>query len=1073
MAWTFVNGAEVASSTNSQTVAKPTGVAVGDALVYVTRTNTNQLAASTGGWFTEVSQIVSGNTRVQTWFRVVDGSEPSTFGFTTTGTATTLFITGVAVRPPSSTPVVDTFSTANNAASQQMCAPSITPTQGDDCLIWSTFASGNITTYAPPPGFTTPAGADITSTFRLVMAYNLSVGTGATGDIVGTQTGSAVTNFTGVVALKLLNPPVVASLGVATTAAASPQIAATTGARASLGVATTTSAAPQTDATGVVVVNATASLNAASASSAAQPITATGVIVVNASANLGAASSSSASPPITASTGSLASLGVASASTSAPQTTATGVVIVNATAPLGAASATTSARQITSLSGSQGSLGVAAALTSAPVIIATGAAAANVIASPSAATTSAAAPQIASTGGSRANLNLSAALPTTGAALTIQADVGPPSSSFVAATSSSTLFGDTFHLGVPPETLDGDLVVITALGQGTDDCVWFPDPEWFTVGEYFNGTITSGCWAFIADGLGSTIDLTLSHSFDDVSTVVLAVYRAPTGATLVIDDHSSSFTLTATTDATSSPITKTLPADLLIHATMTWNEATITAPTGFTLPDSASIVGRRSGAIAHDLDAGAPGTTGYITAHLSPATAVYTYLFAVKVVYPPVVASLNPASSSGSSLAITARGTGPVAIHRGTTNAHATSGTTLSLALPPGVVDGDYLYAVVHGASVGGSPTWAQAAGFVQIGSFTTSTRHNAVYLKVASGEPSTLVWTLSQPIAPEASGVLVALGPPSGFSIAFDKSSARTNTTDTAAPTTPVVTTASHDALVYAAITTQVPSHITPPSDFIDLAVSQVGGDTTVAAFVNLDAGAEGSTGIKTGTLDLASSTNVFFLALKLAPRNATAVLGVAQATTQARQIVSLAVGVSSLDSADAEASAPTITASSAASAVLDASQSTGYARAPGTITGANVTLSTATTLVQAESLTIITGAVAILEIASADTATTTIEIPFSIPPTVVSLGVASAVSEALRIIAIAGSAPVAHVFLAGRTVDQVLIATRREPVFSAPRRVPHPFASQRVLMVIRATRLASDANVIRAFRSQMEDLL
>jgi len=215
----------------------------------------------------------------------------------------------------------------------------------------------------------------------------------------------------------------------------------------------------------------------------------------------------------------------------------------------------------------------------------------------------------------------------------------PPLPEFIGATATENDTGDTLTLVVPVGTLDNDLVVIHLFGIAATDCYWLGTDPWMTVGGFNAAGFAGGFWAFYAGGLGETIEVTLSEPFSEVALGQIATYRAPTGAILNVDTTASNYTSDYLPTATTPSVTTTAPGDLLIHATLAWGTiafgpVTIAPPSGFTLPAEATIVGARSGAIAHNDNGGPAGDTGEISSLLDPNAPFLAYILAMRVEFP-------------------------------------------------------------------------------------------------------------------------------------------------------------------------------------------------------------------------------------------------------------------------------------------------------------------------------------------------------------------------------------------------------------------------------------------------------
>ena len=106
MAWTHVNtGANSTGSTGTSCSVTSASVApaAGDIVYVVTRGGNGALTNSSGG-FTEIGTaggVVNGSSRVQRWYKVATGSEPTNYTFTSS--STTMFVI-VSVFRPTGTP---------------------------------------------------------------------------------------------------------------------------------------------------------------------------------------------------------------------------------------------------------------------------------------------------------------------------------------------------------------------------------------------------------------------------------------------------------------------------------------------------------------------------------------------------------------------------------------------------------------------------------------------------------------------------------------------------------------------------------------------------------------------------------------------------------------------------------------------------------------------------------------------------------------------------------------------------------------------------------------------------------
>lgn len=188
------------TSTASYTIAKPSGVVNGDALlIYVVIRGTN--AASTPAGFSAVTATTFSSTECQLFYRVADGTEGSTFTLSWTGAnpsaAVCLAYAGVSgsIFDPAAPSASGAAGTTNGIPT----ASSITTTVNGDTLVWfavtKTSASGGTPgTISPPAGFSTEAAqisTTVASAAPNVAAYAADMtqpAAGATGTLAGTNT---------------------------------------------------------------------------------------------------------------------------------------------------------------------------------------------------------------------------------------------------------------------------------------------------------------------------------------------------------------------------------------------------------------------------------------------------------------------------------------------------------------------------------------------------------------------------------------------------------------------------------------------------------------------------------------------------------------------------------------------------------------------------------------------------------------------------------------------------------------------------------------------------------------------
>lgn len=191
---------------NTLNINKPTGTAVGDVLVLGVNAKSNVDRVTPPSGFTVIGQKSSaGDTRLFTSYRVVDGTEGSTFTITTNansnGTASAvsallLAFSGRASSPVTPTPVskANSYTSTNSATTT---SDGLTAEAGSDLVFFVGAGNGGTYDHAPPANYTepTPGEADNYSAGTFV-AYRENVSAGSTGTITGTLSGDPSTKNT-------------------------------------------------------------------------------------------------------------------------------------------------------------------------------------------------------------------------------------------------------------------------------------------------------------------------------------------------------------------------------------------------------------------------------------------------------------------------------------------------------------------------------------------------------------------------------------------------------------------------------------------------------------------------------------------------------------------------------------------------------------------------------------------------------------------------------------------------------------------------------------------------------------
>jgi hypothetical protein len=185
MTWTArtSTGAATGSSASNVTANVPASTVNGELLFAITRSGSGAMIDDSGNW-TQISSTTSGGTFVQTWYKIA-ASEPASYTFHASGGITTHFLAIQTFGAPSAGTIsVDVHAEAANASNVSICAPGVTVSNADSLAVWSGWIGGGGADVTPPTGYT--EDQDLVSTHRVELSHLLSIGTGATGDVVAT-----------------------------------------------------------------------------------------------------------------------------------------------------------------------------------------------------------------------------------------------------------------------------------------------------------------------------------------------------------------------------------------------------------------------------------------------------------------------------------------------------------------------------------------------------------------------------------------------------------------------------------------------------------------------------------------------------------------------------------------------------------------------------------------------------------------------------------------------------------------------------------------------------------------------
>jgi hypothetical protein len=205
-------------------------------------------------------------------------------------------------------------------------------------------------------------------------------------------------------------------------------------------------------------------------------------------------------------------------------------------------------------------------------------------------------------------------------------------------------------------------------------------------------------------------------------------------------------------------------------------------------------------------------------------------------------------------------GAGPIAF-RGASSVQASASSTVDVTVDSSFVqDGDLILAFLNGVHVGGSTT--MPAGFSPLQKYLTpGSADTEVYFKIASGEPSTLTWTLTGSGTISARVGLVAYSGVNTSSPIGAWGTAENSGVSSTAHLSPTITTRSADSWVVNAIT-YADVRSTTTSDPLDAerVDSSTGSPSALAIYDSNRAYPAGSTVNRTLTSHSASSGPVLW---------------------------------------------------------------------------------------------------------------------------------------------------------------------------------------------------------------------
>lgn len=328
---------DVAALSNSATVPKPSGVAVGDLLLVVASTYG---AAATTCTITGFTTVKAASANVWFHYRIADGSEGASFTLTRTGTNSAP-MTGMIFRITGhdATTPVDTFAGVSAGTGSSAAIPSVTATAGG-LLVSVLHKTNNIApTNTPPSGMTTYVD-DSSLTNSCSSAATETVAAGATGVKTWTTTGTGSTNAYGaghIVVNAASTAQTITVSGIASTAAVgSPTVSAGAVTVTPTGIAPTTALGAPTVTAGAVTVTPS---GIAPTTTVGTPTVGAGAVTVTPAGI--APTSAVGAPTVTAGAATVAPPSIAPTSTVGTPTVAAGAATVapagiGSTAALGA-----------------------------------------------------------------------------------------------------------------------------------------------------------------------------------------------------------------------------------------------------------------------------------------------------------------------------------------------------------------------------------------------------------------------------------------------------------------------------------------------------------------------------------------------------------------------------------------------------------------------------------------------------------------------------------------------------------------------------------------------------------------